>query len=92
MKRYISILIEDIQTAEVSKDLMKAGWNKKKIERINFKNITTGDYDISSVTKFGANHILIYPLNKDNIEKMLHDLKKYNPEYKNGYIMINRKM
>ena len=90
MNRYKPYFKENkIQASQVAKDLNKAGWTKKKIVRVNFQNVEQGDYTISSATKFGAHHILIYPLDKNNVGKMMKDLQKYNPVYDKGYIQID---
>lgn len=90
MESQVSYFKEEIQASQVAKDLIKHGYKKYEIKRINFQNVPEGDYTIQTLNKYGNNLIMIAPTNGADIDRMKNILSKYNPDIINGYIVIKR--
>jgi hypothetical protein len=86
----IRLIKESVQAKQIYKELLQAGFKRYKTDRVNFKNVESGDYDLKQVNKYGINAIMIYTKDQNNIKPMMHILSKYNPEFKQGYIIIQR--
>ncbi len=75
-------------TTQIVKILTKSGFNKASYSRVNFETISHGDFEANKLQKFGLNCIVITPKNGKKPEDFIAILKQFNPEVKNGYLIV----